>query len=383
MTQANDSVVTFQKNISQVYQDSKFDVEKVTEHSIIQSKKLGNCGMIAAMTSLANNRELINKVVPPNQNFKNSSLTDSKEVSEFVFNLYKCGKLHLVIVNESLTFWNDLVYSNRLYYSRCRNMNFVGPLLEKALIKLLFNCDYKLSIGVDALAVLTSFSNTFFEEFYETELDEFGYKLKDVMTYAKTTNSLMVVDFKNKVSQYRISDGHAYTLIDYADDIVKIYNPYGKHIRIPTSVFVENIHRLLISYTGNEIFKMPNIKTSLEFADSWNGSGRIFSHVDYDLTVEEDDTVVLINNLNENYSRIFRHVYVIPTNNTIIGCIRGMINRFFTFILGYPRTSLRAVLKRGKYKIRFVQEHSKYLQNDKNNFLFRFAASKQCIVKKC
>ena len=100
------------------------------------------------------------------------------------------------------------------------------------------------------------------------------------------------------------------------------------------------------------------------------------------MTVEEDDTEVLVNMLNENDGCIHRYIKVTPTNDTIIGYILGKINRFFTPILDYPKTSLSAVLKRGEYKRIFFQAHSKDLKNDKNNFLFHFAASKQCVVKK-
>ena len=152
--------------------------------------------MIAAMASLANNSELINKVVPKNQTFKNKSLTDYKEISEFVFNLYKHGKLYHVVVNESLTFWNDSVDSNNLYYSDGMNQNFVGPLLEKALVELLFAGNYKLARSIDGAIVLTSFSNALFEEFYDSDLVYLGYNLKDVLTHGINTNSLMVVTLK-------------------------------------------------------------------------------------------------------------------------------------------------------------------------------------------
>ena len=102
LTQVNASI-TVKNNLSEVYPDAKFDVNKVTEHSFVQGR-LGNCGMIASMASLANNRELINKVIPTDQNFKKFCNSDIIKPSEFSFNLYKYGKLQLVVVNESLTF---------------------------------------------------------------------------------------------------------------------------------------------------------------------------------------------------------------------------------------------------------------------------------------
>ena len=228
-TQA-DASIAVQKRLSEVYPDATFDVNNVTEHNFIQSTKLGNCGMIASMASLANNHKLINEVVPPDQNFRYNSLSDNKEIAEFQFNLYKNGILHRVVVNESLAFWNDPVYSNELYYSDGRNQNFVGPLLEKALIKLFFNGNYELARNVDPVKIITSFFNAIFEEFYNTDLNDLGYKVEDVITHGKKTNSLMVVEFKNTIPNYSISNTHAYTLIDYTEDMVKLYDPHGIYI---------------------------------------------------------------------------------------------------------------------------------------------------------
>ena len=61
---------------------------------------------------------------------------------------------------------------------------------------------------------------------------------------------------------------------------------------------------------------------------------------------------------------------------------------------GYTKSSLRAVIRKGKYKLRceqnlydytkfkLPQKYAEYSENDKNLFLFRFAASKRCIVRK-
>ena len=127
----------------------------ITEYNFVQGK-LGNCGMIASMATLASNRELYDKVVPSDQNFQVSSQPNS---SEFVFNLYKWGKLHKVVVDGNLP--KD---KNGLIYSKSYNKNLVGPLLEKALIKLHFNENYKSAVCVEDYYVLTSFANNFFEQ---------------------------------------------------------------------------------------------------------------------------------------------------------------------------------------------------------------------------
>ena len=94
----------------------------------------------------------------------------------------------LVVVNESLAFWNDPVNSNKLYYSDCAGRNFVGPLLEKALVEKHFKGDYELRT-VDPIKIITSFSNAFFEEFYKSELNDLGYKMEDLITHGKNTGT--------------------------------------------------------------------------------------------------------------------------------------------------------------------------------------------------
>ena len=383
--------VIFQKILSEVHPNAKFDLDNVTEHSFIQGR-LGNCGMIAAMASLANNRELIDKVFPRNQNFNNNSLTDNKEISEFSFNLYKNGKPHKVVVDENLFFWNDSIDSNKLYYSYGREQNFLSSLLEKALVETHFEGDYGLATAVHPVKIITSFSNAFFEELYKPDLNDLGYKLGDVVTHGKRTNSLMVVGFKNELPEYHIQNYHAYTLIDCSEDAVKLYDPEGKYMTIPKNIFLENCYLFIISYIDNEIFRIPKLNTYVEFSDTWNGSDKNISYVDYDLIVEEEDTEVLVNIIEKGYNDISRLICIIPINEN--NTIDNRMDKWKAVSENLYKSSLRAVLGKGNYKLRFKQilysrkisgdpqKYSEYLENDKNYFLFRFAASKQCTVKK-
>ena len=69
-----------------------------SEKSFRQSYVLGNCGLVAAMATLAGNKELYDRVVPPGQNFRRGSVQ-----RKFEFNIYKLGRLHRVVVDiESL-----------------------------------------------------------------------------------------------------------------------------------------------------------------------------------------------------------------------------------------------------------------------------------------
>ena len=80
---------------------------------------------------------------------------------------------------------------------------------------------------------------------------------------------------------------------------------------IPMNILIEIYHTLRISYTNNKIFKIPKQTTAIEFVDSWkevtvdelftwSNTDKIKSYIDYDLIVEEDDTEVIVNILNND-----------------------------------------------------------------------------------
>ena len=142
---------------------SKINVndEKISVYNFIQGR-IGNCGMVSSISLLANNKDLYNKVVPTGQNF------DINDSSKVVFNLYKLGSLYEVEVDKTLP-----TKDNRLISCRSYNDNLVGPLLEKALVKLHFNGNYESAKSVCASFVLSSLTNNFFEEFYFLEHENF------------------------------------------------------------------------------------------------------------------------------------------------------------------------------------------------------------------
>ena len=191
------------KNLTDICSRSKFD-ENVTERSFSQGF-LGNCGMIAAMATLAANPVLFNKVVGSNKNFENVLLRATEKPLRFVFNLYKNGKSYKVVVDEKLPY---IPFWNKLFYSNSPKNNFLGPLLEKALIHLHFNGKYKSAKGVPAFMILSSFTNSFFEEFRG-----FSDEIYDVINHGIKTKSLIVVIFKENVQKfkYALLKNHYYT----------------------------------------------------------------------------------------------------------------------------------------------------------------------------
>ena len=373
------------KNISDVYTNAKFTVDEVTELNFIQGE-LGNCGMIASMASLARNRELLEKIAPVNQCFNGKQ-------SEFVFNLYKRGKPQRVVVNERLFLRNNsclhfIFGLQKLYYSQSHNHNFIGPLLEKALVKLHFDEKYELSYGVMVSNVLSSLSNNFFEEFSKDGLSSLGYNLESVITHGRKYSCLMVVSFNN--NNFSLHPHHAYTIIDCKKDVVNLYNPHGKHVLVPINYFIENLNHLCISYTGDKVFEMANVKTLKEFSDCWEelSADKTFSCVYYLLTVEEDGTEVLINIIDSYHTDVHKNIFLYSVNAKTFQAKYCDVNT------SNGRT-LRKKLMSGSYQIEFMQYFAKdaHMKNvkenysdcskiDKNGFCFRFAASKKCTVKK-
>ena len=366
--------------------------------------------MIATLASLVKNPELLNEVVPGQQSFKKNS----EKISEFQFNLYKYGKLQRVLVNEILPFWNynltlKEIWDNgkhvngtmtvkksliskepELKYSSSETNNFVGSLLEKALVKLHFNDNYKLAKYVDPVFIMSSFSNPPFEALTKADLNDLGYDLLSLMLHGKKTECLMAVSFENDVSEPRIIGNHAYTLFDFTEDSVTLYNPHGDYLTVPTNVLVENLRWLYISYTGKEIFNIPNPEYSVEYSGHWNemNSETKATYEDYNLIVEEDETEVLVNFLRKNYNDVLRRVFVVPPDGVLNDKVKHQDELF--------RSSLREVLRRGEYKLRveqtlhqykntpedMYQKYSDYSERDKNEYFLRLTASKKCRVEK-
>ena len=153
-------------------------------------------------------------------------------------------------------------------------------------------------------------------------------------------------------------------------------------------VFAENLIVLFVSYTGDKIFNMPTLKTVKEFCDSWDALNAVrnSSYVDYIFTVEEDETEVLFNVIGKTYADVARQVSII----TIVTETFDQVNPLYQ-AKSPTLSSLRATLSHGYYVVRFLismkecqswrgHMYSKSSEKDKNNFFFRFAASKEIKV---
>ena len=358
------------------YNFNETDGDKITVHNFIQGR-LGNCGMVSSMSTLATNKHLYDKVVPAGQNFKKDILYHFYKLlgfeSNVAFNLYKAGKLHRVEVDKNLP-----TGENGLTYCRSSNDNFVGPLLEKALVKLHFGGNYHLANGVPVTLVLSSLSNYFFEDF-----PAFSKNISRVIEHGLKTKSQMVVSVKETDAE-----SHAYAVVGKTNEnIVRVYDPYGEILSVDKNFLLESLSAFHICYFDNKIYGMPEIKSFVEITSNWPvfKKNNEIHYAHYDLHVEEDDTEVLVNVIAKHDDKVIKQIFVVDATD-VVKSSSVVTNQ--TDI--YYKKALRENLKRGKYKVVVVlgswlrlkssDQCRSYLRRGGEEFLFRLAASKQCRV---
>ena len=358
----------------------------VTVFNFVQGR-LGNCCMVAAMAGLAKNKNLYNKIVPSGQNFK------SNNSSKVIFNLFKLGKLHTVEVDKKLP-----TDGKRLKYCRSYNGNLVGPLLEKALVQLMFDGNYSSAYAVSASLVMTSLTNSFYDNFVSSSNDS-RFKFKELLDHGLKTNCQMIAVFRQPVpkvwwSTKGLRTYHCYNVVGMKNsekDSVELYDPHGKIVSIEKEAFIDSCVRFDVSYSENKIFRMPEVNTLVNFAGNWPPlkCNEKMHFVDYDLLINEIDTEILINVIINYQIGIDAKIFII-TNDDKITVVNCSVIKSRKIV---HRKSLRETLKSGKYKIVVVLSTDiqrvascavckEYLEKCGDKFLLRVAASKQCSVKK-
>lgn len=355
----------------------------VTAYNFVQGKKFKNCGMIASMAAVAKNKALYDKVVPSGQHF------EADNSSKVVFKLFKFGKPHAVEVGKKLP-----TDGNRLKYCRSSNGNMVGPLLEKALVQLMFKGDYESAVGVHAYFVMSSLTNNFYDDFNSFESKDSRFDFEELVDHGLKTKSPMVVGFREPVSKHNLITYHYYSLVEMKNvrkNSFLLYNPHGKFVLIRKESFINANFRFEISYSENNIFRIPKIKTCIDITSNWPPlkNNEKLHFVDYDLSVKEVGTEILINIITNYCNQIDTGIFIV-TNDERMAVIKGSVFRCKEKIV--HKNSLRENLKNGKYKIVVVLfkynrlenrlDRKEYLKKFGNEFLFRLAASEQCLVKK-
>ena len=247
---------------------------------------------------------------------------------------------------------------------------------------------------------MSSLSNSFFDDLVFTS-NERTIDIDKLIIHGLQTKSQMVVSFKERgLSEFNLISDHYYALLhlNSKNDLIVLYNPHGKVLSLSKKDFNEIEPKLFeICYSDDKIFGIPVIKTNLNLASKWptlKCNERIH-FVDYHLLVTKDETEILINVNVKNLSVEIKPTIFIITNNEEITLIKSsqsvfFVNRKRNHLL---RRSLRKKLKRGIYKIVVViskwnklescEGCRKYLENGGDEFLFRIATSKHCVVEKC
>ena len=147
---------------------------------------------------------------------------------------------------------------------------------------------------------------------------------------------------------------------------------------------MKTLKRFSVSYVENDNFKLYKS----EFYEAWSLESYKSWHlnVSYDLLVIEDNTEVLVNNLNETKGEVICFVYIHQGSDEKIEDEPKLLS---DSSVCPKNNSFRLLLQNKSYKIVFEQEMTfkgntnyKNMEKSKYECLFRFASTKHFTVKK-
>ncbi|CAD5120817.1 DgyrCDS9375 [Dimorphilus gyrociliatus] len=214
------------KRPRELCRDPRFISEGVSRFDVKQGS-LGDCWLLAALSSVANQRSLFDRVVPPNQNFH------SNYSGIFRFNVWQYGKWVEICVDDKLP-----VYQNRLIYMHSSSEDeFWSALVEKAFAKI-YGC-YESLTGGQSSDAMTDLTGGVVERF------NLKSKIPDDLFYIMFKSiehgSLLgcSIDANPDVVEEKLENGllkgHAYSITDVKQlessdgnlNLVRIRNPWG------------------------------------------------------------------------------------------------------------------------------------------------------------
>lgn len=211
--------------------ESKFFVDGGSRFDLNQGE-LGDCWVVAAAACLSEEKRLLDRVVPPEQNFSNDWYA-----GVFHFRFWQYGNWVDVIVDDLLP-----TVHGRLIFIRSNQINeFWGALLEKAYAKL--HGSYEALVGGTNGDALTDFTGGVMETYLMSQPPP---RLPHLLHKAFERNSLVAAsiyfqkeeDYVNEVLQSGLVVGHAYSVTSIkkvkVDDevvhLVRIRNPWGNSV---------------------------------------------------------------------------------------------------------------------------------------------------------
>ena len=155
---------------------SRFDVEQGS---------LGDCWLLAAMSSLAMRKDLLDQVVFPDQTF------GPNYDGSFRFKFYHFGEWHEIIIDDYLpcNIWGG----NLMFVKSSSKNEFWSPLLEKAYAK--WNGSYKALDGGFGARGLMAFTGGCVETYYLAK--ESPAKITGLLKAAKRKSSLLTASTPN------------------------------------------------------------------------------------------------------------------------------------------------------------------------------------------
>ena len=345
----------------------------VTVYDFVQGR-LGNCGMVAAMAGLAKDRELRGRVVP-------WASCGIGRPSKVTFKLFKLGEAREVEVVKTLP-----KIKNKLAYCRSSNGSLLGPLLEKALVQLLFDGNYKWSESVSSCLVMASLTNNFFEDFRASSSD---LRFEKLLSHGLKTKCHMVAWFLEP-PQRDLIGYHVYSLVGEKKSEVTLYDPHGKIVKVKKDLFIGINSILEVSYPENKIFRIPDVKTRVDLTGNWLPLkvNEKMHFTEYDLLVEDDDTEILVNVIYRHHFKISARIFIIANDDGTAVVKSSVFKRPKNYL--HHSKSLRENLRGGKYKVVVAvskrterascADCREYLERFGGKYLLRVAASKHCLI---
>ena len=164
---------------------SRFDVEQGS---------LGDCWLLAAMSSLAMRSDLLDQVIFPDQSFRHPNY-DGK----FWFKFYHFGEWHEIFIDDHLPC--DIRNGKLMFVSSSAANEFWSPLLEKAYAK--WNGSYNALDGGFGARGLTAFTGGCVETYHLP--DESTGKITRILRSGKQKCSIMTAS--TPCDRYREAKG--------------------------------------------------------------------------------------------------------------------------------------------------------------------------------